>query len=157
LKKLFVFVVIFFLAACGNSGTSSNLEDFDNSNLKEELSAKAFQPKLPTKTPFEVTDAQVSNAPNQDTVLTIDFTNSGESSNYMGLMAVNGKNVESSKMEFEEVKIGDIKGKYAVNNAGTMILKWTENGISYDLTYFGKQSEKEITKEELIKTAESFE
>jgi hypothetical protein len=156
MKKLFVFVVFLFLAACGNSGDSSSLESFDNSNLKEELNREAFQPMLPTKTPFEVIDAQVSHPPNQDNVLMIDFMSSGKS-NHMGLMVVVGKNIESSLMGFEEVKIGDLKGKYAVKDTEAKILKWTEDGISYDLTYFEKQSKEDITKKELIKMAESFE
>ncbi|WP_409250643.1 DUF4367 domain-containing protein [Bacillus sp. SCS-153A] len=160
MRNLLVFVGILFLAACGNIVDSSGLEDFDNSSLKQELKEKPFQPQLPTKTPFKVSDTQVIHLPNQDTVLMIDFMSYRDNErikNTMGLMVVNGKNVESSNMEFEDVKIGDIKGKYAVNSADAMILKWTKDGISYDLTYFGKQSEKEITKADLIKTAESFE
>ncbi|EDL66608.1 DUF4367 domain-containing protein [Bacillus sp. SG-1] len=160
MKKLFVLVVVFLLAACGGIGGSSNLETFDNSKLKEELKEGAFQPRLPTNTPFKVTDTQVIHPPNQDTRLMIDFMSYGDNEkikNTMGLVAVNGKNVESSMLEFEEVEIGEITGQYAVNGAEAMILKWSEDGISYSLTYYGKQSEKEVKKEELIDTAESFE
>jgi hypothetical protein len=60
-------------------------------------------------------------------------------------------------LDLEDVEIGGITGKYAVNDADAMILKWTEDGVSYGLTFFGKQSEKEISKEELIETGVSFE
>ena len=63
MKKLFVFVGILFLAACGNSGASSNLEDFDNSNLKEDLQEETFQSELPTQTPFEVEGATFTPPP----------------------------------------------------------------------------------------------
>lgn len=160
MKKLFVLFSILFLAACGSSGASNNLEDFDNSRLKEELKEVAFQPQLPTNTPFKVTETQVNHPPNQDTVLMIDFMSYGDDDkikNTMSLMAVNGENIDDAIMEFEEVEIGDITGLYAVNDAEAMILKWEEAGISYTLTFYGKQSEKEITKEDLIDTAASFE
>jgi hypothetical protein len=159
-KKLFVFFAIMFLAACGNSGASNGLEDFDNSSLKEELKEEAFEPQLPTNTPFKVTDTEVTHPPNQDSVLMIDFTSYGDDDkikNTMSLMAVNGKNIDDAIMEFEDVEIGAITGQYAVNDAEAMILKWEEGGISYNLAFYGKQSEQDVTKEELIKTAESFE
>ncbi len=71
-------------------------------------------------------------------------------------MTINGGTVQSD-MEFEVVKIGGKKGKYAVNDSRVMMLNWTENDIHYRLAYYGQQSEKEITKKDLIETAMSFE
>lgn len=161
MKKVMMLIAIIFLAGCGSSGDSSGLEDFDHSSLKEKLKEEAFQPQLPTETPFEVTDTQVTHPPNQDTVLMIDFMSyrdDGKIKNTMSLMAVNAKSVDDAILKFEEVTIGDITGQYVVNNAGAMILKWTKDGIAYNLTcYSGEISEEDVTKEELIQTAESFE
>ncbi|WP_113926877.1 DUF4367 domain-containing protein [Bacillus sp. P14.5] len=161
MKKIFVIIAVIFLTACGNSGASGGLEDFDHSRLKEELEEEAFQPQLPAKTPFEVTETQVTHPPNQDTVLMIDFMSYRDDNkikNSMSLMAVNVKSVDDAILKFEEVKIGDITGKYTVNDAGAIILKWNKEGIAYNLTFYGgKVSEAEVTKEELILTAESFE
>ncbi|WP_409253319.1 DUF4367 domain-containing protein [Bacillus sp. SCS-153A] len=155
-KILFLLLLnVLLLAACGS--VNSSLKNFDNTELKKEMEELAFQPKLPTKTPFEVTETDFRHPPSSDDIIMVDFMSFGDSNNHMSLMVVNGKNVESSNMDFEDVEVGDTTGKYAVNDADAMILKWTEDGISYDLTFFGKQSEKEVTKEELIETAESFE
>jgi hypothetical protein len=155
-KRLFLlFVNVLLLAGCG--GGNSSLNTFDNTELKKEMEELAFQPKLPTKTPFEVTGTDVRHPPSSDDIIIVDFISSGEKNNHMGLMVANGKNVESSNLDFEDVEIEDNTGKYAVNDADAMILKWTEDGVSYSLTFFGKQSEKEVTKEELIETAVSFE
>lgn len=87
----------------------------------------------------------------------VDFLSSDQSSNQLSLMAVNGENIDSSDMVFEEVEIDDISGQYAVNDEDVMILKWSENGISYNLTYYGEETDHKVTKEELIQTAASFE
>ncbi|MEI5909642.1 DUF4367 domain-containing protein [Bacillus spongiae] len=161
MKKTFVFLTVLFLTACANFGAFSSLEDFDNSSLKEELKGMAFQPKLPTITPFKVTDTQVIYDENQDNLMVIDFMSLDESdnrvNNRMSLEAFNGGNIEERNMRREEVEIGEITGRYKVNDAEAMILEWDKDGIYYSLIFYGKQSEKEVTKEELIKTAESFE
>ncbi|WP_456270970.1 DUF4367 domain-containing protein [Bacillus sp. AK031] len=156
MKKVLFMLTITILILFGCSSSNSTLHNFDTSQLEKEMDTLSFQPKLPTKIPFEETNAQFSQPPSSENIITIDFMSTGESTNHLGLMIVNGKSVESSDLEFEEVTIGNNKGKYAVNNAGAMIVKWTDNNISYDLGYYGQQSDKEITKEELIETAESF-
>ncbi|MGG4166409.1 DUF4367 domain-containing protein [Rossellomorea vietnamensis] len=159
MKRLlfFLLVIPIFLFGCNNgeNGNNSSLNDFDNTELKEQLKDQDFQPKLPSKTPIAVENAQFDPPVEGREVLTFDFF--GEES-HLGLMTVRGKKVSnSSDIEYEEVEIGELKGKYGVNDAGVMNLYWTDDKTYYRLTYYGKQSEKEITKEELIATAESFE
>jgi predicted CopG family antitoxin len=65
--------------------------------------------------------------------------------------------VGHSDMKFEKVEIGDLKGQYSVNDVKTKILRWKENDLEYSLIYYGHQSDKELSKEDLIETAKAFE
>ena len=157
MRRLFFLLLAIPLMLLGcSSGSDVTLHSFDNSVLKEQTKEQSFQPELPTKVPFKVTDAQFSPPPKQDTVLTFDFYSQGESNNHLSLMVVKGK-IASTEREFEEVEIGDEKGGYAVNGAGAQILKWSKGDVDYALTYFAKQSDDQISKEQLIETAKSFE
>ncbi|EDL66620.1 hypothetical protein [Bacillus sp. SG-1] len=156
-RFLFLFLTLSLMLAACSSGASGSLESFDASDLRSDLEEMSFQPQLPTLVPFEVTDTDLRKPPSSENALMVDFLSSDQSSNQLSLMAVNGENVESSEMVFEEVEIDDITGQYAVNDEDVMILKWSENGISYNLTYYGEETDHKVTKEELIQTAASFE
>ena len=156
-RFLFLFVTLSLILVGCSSGANGSLESFDATDLRTELDEMSFQPQLPTLVPFEVTDTDLRKPPSSDNVLMVDFLSSDQSSNQLSLMAVNGENIDSSDMVFEEVEIDDISGQYAVNDEDVMILKWSENGISYNLTYYGEETDHKVTKEELIQTAASFE
>ncbi len=154
-----VFVVLLVLAGCSTSG---NLYDYDDTKLKEGLEERAFQPRVPTKLPFDDGQADL-NPPielgegQDDTVIMIDFTSSGEGNrNLMGLEIVKDIDVHSD-MEYETVDIGELKGQFAETEAGNMVLNWKEDNMNYTLSYYKEQSDTEITKEDLIETAKSFE
>jgi hypothetical protein len=157
MRKFFVILITLSLLLLGcNSTNSTALTEFDNSQLKEKIKDAKFQPKLPTKLPFEVSNAEFNPPPNSGDTLIFDFTSEGEdNNNHLGLKIVKGK-IISTDNKGEKVEIGDNDGRYAENDADTQTLTWQEEEISYSLTYFGNQSDKEISKEELIKTAESF-
>ncbi|MBM7602428.1 DUF4367 domain-containing protein [Metabacillus litoralis] len=161
MKKIGFMLLPILLLVIGCSGGTS-LTEFDNTKLKEELNDQAFQPKLPTKLPFEVEEAAFTTPPQEQqpsNILSFDFFGSGDENgkgNHLSLMAVNGGKVESN-IEYEDVKIGDLNGSYEVNDEEEMILNWSENDIHYRLTFYVQQSDNELTKEELIETAKSFE
>ncbi|WP_221567891.1 DUF4367 domain-containing protein [Alkalihalobacillus sp. TS-13] len=119
-----VFIVVLILAGCSSDGS---LYDYDNTKLKEELEERAFQPKVPTKLPFGEGQADL-NPPielgegKDDTVIMIDFTSSEEGNrNLMGLEIVNDLDVHPD-MEYETVDIGELKGQFAENETGNMVL-----------------------------------
>lgn len=159
-KIVFMFLLLLLLLIGCSGGTS--LTEFDHTKLKEEINDQAFQPKLPTKLPFEIEEAVFTPPPKEQqpsNILSFDFFGSGDEDgkgNHLSLIAVNGGKVESNK-EYEDVKIGDLKGSYAVKDEEEMILNWSENDIHYRLTFYVQQSENEVTKEELIETAKAFE
>ncbi|MFC4557286.1 DUF4367 domain-containing protein [Virgibacillus kekensis] len=155
-KVVYLLITVgLLLVGCGeetNGEKGTDLVAFDNSDLKSQLEDEPFQPKLPTELPFEVESARVSTDPVNERILTIDFFSK---ENHLSLMATKGMK-GSSNLEFEEVEIGNIQGKYA-NSDQVKTIKWSEDDIQYRFSFLGKQSKEKVTKEELIAVAESFE
>ncbi|PGY12642.1 DUF4367 domain-containing protein [Bacillus sp. AFS031507] len=158
MTKKFLFLLAFVpLLLMGCTASGSNLYEFDHSKLKEQVKDQEFQPELPSKLPLENMKASFSPIPDQADVQTFDFfTNGKGNKNHLELLVVN-KKASSSNLKFEEVEIGDLNGQYAVNDEKAQILRWKENNLEYTLTYYGQQSDKELSKEDLIETAKSFE
>ncbi|WP_421383406.1 DUF4367 domain-containing protein [Bacillus salacetis] len=153
MKKLFILVTILFLAACGNSGASSNLEDFDNSNLKDDLQEEAFQSELPTKMPFEVKGATFTPTPGDQREVMQTFQFEGVDGQFMDLKTNSGEVHFSGTDNDEQVEIGDHEGTFGKTENGSLSLHWEDGDLTYHLMANGD----EVTKEELIETAGSFE
>jgi hypothetical protein len=153
LKKFLIFVLILFLAACGNSGASSNLEDFDNLSLKEDLQEEAFQSELPTKMPFDVEGATFTPTPGDQREIIQSFQFHGVDDEFMDLQTYSGEAHFSGTDNDEQVEIGDNEGTFGEYENGSFGLRWKDGDLTYRLMAKGD----EVTKEELIETAESFE
>jgi hypothetical protein len=153
LKKFFMFVVLLFLAACGNSGASSNLEDFDNSSLKEDLQEESFQSELPTKMPFEVEGATFTPSPGDQREIIQSFQFHGVDDEFMDLTTYSSEANFSGTDDDEQVEVGGNEGTFGEAENGSLRLLWKDG----DLTYRFMAKGEEVTKEELIETAESFE
>ncbi|WP_409250609.1 DUF4367 domain-containing protein [Bacillus sp. SCS-153A] len=152
MKKLFLLIGILFLTACGNSGASADLEDFNHSNLKESLQEEAFQSKLPTRTPFEVEGATFTPTPGdqRETIQTFQFH--GVDDEFMDLKTYSGEAHFSGNQDDEQVNIGENEGTFGETENGSLSLYWQDGNLTYHLMANGE----EVTKEELIATAESF-
>lgn len=153
MKKLFVFVGILFLAACSDSGALSNLKDFDHSNLKEDLQDETFQSELPTKTPFEVKGATFTPTPGdqRETIQTFQFH--GVNDEFMDLKTFSGEANFSGTDNDEQVEVGENEGTIGETENGSLSLHWKDGDLTYHLMANGD----DVTKDELIETAESFE
>ncbi len=154
MKRFSVLIIMLCLVVFGCSKNNPNLIKFDNSKLSSQLKESTYHPKLPTQLPFEVKSAQADIQPNEGKVITIYIV--GKDGEQMGISIVNRKVEYGDNLKREKVKFGNKKGSYTKNDAGSMTLEWVDSGIHYDLTYFSKQSKKDISKEDLIDTAKSF-
>ncbi|GAA0610293.1 hypothetical protein GCM10009001_29500 [Virgibacillus siamensis] len=155
MKKILLLSITVGLLLVGCSkqtSESGNLASFDSTDIKSQIEKEDFNPELLTVIPFKVEDTGVAKDPFNKEHITIDFFGEG---NHLSLAVFKG-DFQIQDNEYEEIKIGDIKGKYKTNKANTKILHWKENGISYSLSYLAQQSKEEVTKEELIAVAESF-
>ena len=162
MKSLLSFILVTFLLLSGCSlGKADGLNAYDNTSLQNKLKDEAYQPNLPAQLPFQAENTNFEPTPTTgDTEAVYNFIFSGEGKS-IELMTLNGKSIHMN-MEMKEVDIGNLEGKYAekkMERSGETIkyLTWKQDGIVYKLTAANKKSEKSISKEDLINTAESFE
>jgi hypothetical protein len=151
-KKLIVFLAVLLLTACGNDA-SSNLEKFDHSKLEEDIKDEAYQSKLPTGFPFEIESASYTPVPEnqRDTMQTFQFY--GINGEYIELRTNSGEVHFSGIEGSEQVSVNNHDGTFGETENGSLSLHWEDGDITYHLMAKGD----EVTKEELIATAESFE
>ncbi|MFQ3544591.1 DUF4367 domain-containing protein [Halobacillus rhizosphaerae] len=162
MKSILSFILVTFLLLSGCSlGKASDLNAYDSTSLQNELKNEAYQPNLPAQLPFQAENTNFEPTPTTgDTEAVYNFIFSGEGKS-IELMTFNGKAIHMN-MEMKKVDIGNLEGKYAekkTEQSGETIkyLTWKQDGIVYKLTAAHKDSGKSISKEELIKTAGSFE
>ncbi|GGF26879.1 hypothetical protein GCM10010954_27400 [Halobacillus andaensis] len=155
-QRLFFVTMLVFLVGCSD-GSADDLEPFDHSALEEELNAESFQPKLPAQLPYEVEDYNYTPGPmsQKDTLLNFEFIGKGPT--IIELMTTKGDINYGDDVATEQVEVGDTQGEYGESkDESSKRLVWKEDDISYELKYFMEGSEKNITKDELIQSAESF-
>jgi hypothetical protein len=154
-KKLLIFLPFVLLLFTGCSSNGTNLYAFDNSIVKKQVKDYGFQPKLPTKLPFENVKASTDSPPIQADIKMFDFFTYGKgNNNHLDLLIIEGKEGYSNAKS-EEVKIGERKGQYYASKE-KQILRWKERDLEYTLTYYTEQSNKKLSKADLIDTAKSF-
>ncbi|WP_273853526.1 DUF4367 domain-containing protein [Guptibacillus spartinae] len=131
--------------------TEDGLFNYDRSRLVSRTGDEAYQPMYPTVMPFEVDGVEIKHESEDDSFITFIFY--AETDIKMELMTVQDGEISSQKDETEEVTIGDQKGVYAGKEGEMQRLIWTEGSITYEL----KGKIEDLTKEDLITVAESFE
>ena len=99
--------------------------------------------------------ASFNSLPDQTDIKTFDFfTNGKENNNHLELLVVKGKEGHSNSKS-EEVKIGERKGQYIASKE-EQTLRWKDGDLEYTLIYYTEQSNKKLSKVDLIETAKSF-
>lgn len=161
MKKLplTIMAVLFIITGCTNSNASEGIP-YDSENLQTQLEETSYQPKLPTRFPFEVEDARFSPTPTMGEEKVFNFTFIG-ADKAVELMTFNGNSMNLA-METEAVDIGSIEGEYGenvVNGQETTVrrLIWKEEEVVYQLSSGNVNGNEGATKEELIDIAKSFE
>ncbi|MCA1011629.1 DUF4367 domain-containing protein [Halobacillus halophilus] len=132
--------------------TEDGLFEYDRSRLASRTEDEAYQPKFPTVMPFEVDGVEIEAGPmnQKDTLLT--FTFFSETGEMLELMTVKEGGISYQDLETEEVSIGEQTGQYAGKKGDPQRLMWKDGSITYEL----KGKVKDLSKEDLITVAESF-
>lgn len=131
--------------------TEDGLFDYDRSRLVSRTGDEAYQPMYPTVMPFEVDGVEIKHESQDDSSITFIFH--GESGEKMELTTVQNGEISSDQVETEEISIGDQKGLYAGKEGETQRMIWTNGSITYEL----KGKIEDLSKEDLLIVAESFE
>jgi hypothetical protein len=134
-----------------------NLFAFNPEELKAEIKNLnvTFEYKLPTKSPFHVDKTQVDKPPFDNNMIMVDII--GLENEQLLTLTITDREVHHNyDRAVESVKVDNLEGTFWVNDNGGKILEWVEEGITYTLAYAGFLSEVDVSKEELIFMAESF-
>lgn len=157
--SVIIMIVLFILGGCANSNAIEGIH-YDSEALQSQLEDKSYQPKLPTKFPFEVKNASFSPTPTANEEKVFNFTFIGAEVS-VELMTFNRDSINLD-METEKVRIGSIDGQYAeseVNDKGAIVrrLVWKEDDGVYNLSSANTGKNDGVSKNELIQIAKSFE
>ncbi|WP_163527285.1 DUF4367 domain-containing protein [Halobacillus ihumii] len=129
------------------------LFEYDRSRLVSRTGDEAYQPKYPTVMPFEVDGVEIEPGimEQKDTLLTFIFHS--ETNETLELKTIKDGEISYQDLETEEVSIGDQTGQYAGNEGETQRLIWKHGSITYEL----KGNVEDLSKDDLLTVAESFE
>jgi Domain of unknown function (DUF4367) len=156
MRKLLLVLMALPIFIMGCSQEASGLIEYNNSELKKQISKLDLQAMLPSQLPFELAEYSFDAGPSgkESNKVIIDFY--GKQNEHLGLVVSSKVNL-SSDLEQESVEIGEVKGKYAENENGVNYLMWKDGDTHYTLQYFSEASETVVGKEELVEVAQSFE
>ncbi|MFE8699923.1 hypothetical protein ACFYKX_04720 [Cytobacillus sp. FJAT-54145] len=147
-------VLIFILMLVGWSTFRGKMYDIDHSEVSQVLETFSHDIKSPTKVPFK--DLQLW-----------EYKKESDNQTVITLMNVNKSTldirVSKDKIDFnknikkEHVTLnGDLEGVYFPDSSGKRILVWQDHSIYYEITYYPKLTLQEVSKQQLIRMAESF-
>ncbi|MGD6831118.1 hypothetical protein ACQCT5_03075 [Sutcliffiella halmapala] len=140
----------------GWSNWSGKMYEYNHSDFSKQIEGLPFEAKVPTKVPFEKTNVSSSNFDFEKHEIVVTLTNLHKETLEV---RISGKEIEYKKgFEEESVRLGDeLQGVFFSDGSGKRILTWQDNDLNYEITYYYKLTPKEVSKEQLIKMAESFE
>jgi uncharacterized protein YacL (UPF0231 family) len=158
MKKVFLLSII-CLSLVGCNSEEKNLNKYDNDELQsklKKLDEVDYDIKTPSLMPFNVKEEDIDTSDRR--LITITFK--GENDEKLDIqVAKQPDSVYQASDDEEMVMVGDEQGKYLIPSGrkSIMVLKWNIKNVSYDMGYYNLESNKEISKKDFIKIAESFE
>lgn len=139
------------------SSLRGKMYDYNYSDVAKqiEIESLSFETKIPTKVPFEEMYVYESRSDGEKQV-TVRLFNKHK--NALDIRIASNIIDYKDDLKQKDVRIGkNLEGVFISNDSGKRILSWKDEGINYEITYYSKLTPKEISKQQLIKMAESFE
>ncbi|REJ05636.1 DUF4367 domain-containing protein [Halobacillus trueperi] len=152
-SRVFLFIaIIVFLIGC-SSNSSSGLFEYENTKLNEALKELSFNPEIPKALPYSPSNTKVdaeSISGKEQNLLFVTFINQDK-----GKTTFSATKMQNAfNFTKESVKISEnLEGRYGERkDENSKILKWEKDKIYYELVTYDDS----VTKEELVKVADSF-
>lgn len=128
--------------------------DFDATEVRKEIELDhlPFETKLPTQVPFKNMSLLESGSDGKTFVKVTLFNKDKNVLDFR--ISSNGFQYTD---DTKKTRIGkNIDGMFVPDEAGNRILSWQDEGIYYEIIYYPKLTPKELSKNQLVKMAESF-
>ncbi|UOQ46734.1 DUF4367 domain-containing protein [Gracilibacillus caseinilyticus] len=148
-------MTFFLLIGCNaQSAVPEGYYAYEKDKVEQAVQSLNFNPELPSFVPIVadilVTDSfYLKELDNQAFDITI-FTNAND---IFTIQLINGE-LEEAEDEFESVALDDSLEGYYQDHSYSKTLKWEKDDITYQIIY--RPSESDISKEQLVKVAQSF-
>jgi len=140
----------------GWSNWNGKMYEYNHSEFSKHIEGLSFEAKVPTKVPFNKMKVSSPNFDSEKHEIVVTLTNLHIETLEVRITDNELEYIEG--LEKESVRIGEeLQGVFFPDVSGKRILSWQDEGLYYEITYFYKFSPKELSKEQLIKMAESFE
>ena len=127
--------------------------DYNYSEVAEKMESTPFDARSPTKVPFEEMILYDFASNKQE----VEYTLFNVDKEFLTIKITKDEIEYPEGIKKENIKIGsDLKGKYIPEHSGSRVILWEDEELSYELAFLYKLTPSEVSKEQLIKMAESF-
>ena len=117
------------------------------------MESTSFKASFPTKVPFEEMLLYDFGSNKQE----VEFTLINVDKEFLRIKITKDEIEYPEGIKKENIKIGsDLKGKFIPEHSGSRVILWEDEELSYEIAYFYKLTPSDVSKEQLIKMAESF-
>ncbi|KGP73462.1 DUF4367 domain-containing protein [Pontibacillus yanchengensis] len=152
-KKVIIFILLLgaiIVILVGWAVSRGKMYDFNYSEIVEKMESTPFNASFPTKVPFEEMFLYDFGSNNQE----VEFTLFNVDKEFLRIKITKDEIEYPEGIKKENIKIGsDLKGKYI---PGSRVILWEDEDLLYEIAFFYKLTPSEVSKEQLIKMAESF-
>ena len=154
MKKLIMLLFVVLLSAIVGCNNGQELISFNNEELSKELKNEGVEPKLPTQFPMEVNDYEIQLPPHKSSIYPVMFK--GKGVEIFNLRIHSGDVSFHGEFEKEDVKVNGNEGFYTEDDVAGLDLSWADGDYYYILNYQTIGLNTEVTKETMVRIAESF-
>ncbi|KAA0563483.1 DUF4367 domain-containing protein [Bacillus sp. CH30_1T] len=155
-KKIIIFALLLgaiIVILVGWSVSRGKMYDYNYSEVAKKLETAPFNTNIPTKVPFEDMQLYDFGSNNQK----VEFTLFNVDKEFLTVNILKDEIEYPKEIKKENIKIGrDVNGKYIPEHSGKRIILWQHGDLFYEIAFSYKLTPIEISKEQLIKMAESF-
>ncbi|NMH68339.1 DUF4367 domain-containing protein [Bacillus sp. RO3] len=158
MKRMIIMIFALLLGAIlvilvGWSVSREKMYEYHYSEVAIKMETAPFNAKFPTKVPFNDMQLYEFGSNNQK----IEFTLFNVDKEFLTIKILKDEIEYPKEIKKENIEIGrDVNGKYIPEHSGKRIISWQEEDLFYEIAFSYKLTPIEISKEQLIKMAESF-
>lgn len=140
----------------GWSYWNGKMYEYNHTEFSKKIEGLSLEVKVPTKVPFEKMNVSSSKFDSEKQEMVVTLTNLHKET--LEVRITENEVEYKEGLEKESVLLGEgLQGIFLPDDSGKRMIAWRDNDLNYEITYYYKLTPYEVSKEQLIKMAESFE